>query len=108
MLFHQATWVSTTSDSTAADIGAPGIPVLNPIQSGTSRISRGSKPLAGLRFFQPATSGGNMTQPISGLNANHQAECIVLRYSFTSNLHCEPSEPHAVSKHGRDLCLLGG
>jgi hypothetical protein len=53
---------ATCETTTSGDMGAPGIPVLNPIRSGTSCISSGSKAMAALRFF-PATNVGRKHDP---------------------------------------------
>jgi len=67
------------SEVPLAKIGAPGIPVLNPMRTGTSRKSFGSTPMARWRFCQPATSAGNVTQPSSAPKANQRVRSFVLR-----------------------------
>jgi hypothetical protein len=64
--FTEATLSATGSPS----VGAPGIPVLNPSQRGTSNISTGSVRLADWRFCHPPTSAGKITHPVFGANAN--------------------------------------
>lgn len=60
-----------------AGTGAPGMPVLKAIRSGTSNNSVGA-PFEGQRFCHPSASAGNVTHPMSAPNA-YQHLSLVLR-----------------------------